>query len=186
MTLIRCLSRWNAVLNDLSFILCVVEKVVPLFFRLLAVLGGRKLAQLLKANNDSHSNYCIWSLFRLKDNGSNNEEDAFKHSTELFKGEKTKMEREDVLVGQCSAEMLLDIRLQHRVEVLEFPVSDQADDVDLADRGGYEAAQWTWRPFREEELSLTGTSEDFWHRKPGTKSVLCTGPLTNASNTRMS
>lgn len=49
--------------------------------------------------------------------------------------------KNDLLVGQCSAEMLLDVRLQHRVEVLEFPVSDQADDVDLADRGGYEASQ---------------------------------------------
>lgn len=35
--------------------------------------------------------------------------------------------------------MLLDVGLQHGVEVLEFPVGDQADDVDLADRSGYEA-----------------------------------------------
>lgn len=46
----------------------------------------------------------------------------------------------NLLVGQCGAEMLLDVRLQHGVEVLEFPVCDQADDVDLADRGGYEAS----------------------------------------------
>lgn len=25
----------------------------------------------------------------------------------------------------------------------------------------------------EEELSLTGTSKDFWHRKPGKKSTEC-------------
>jgi len=29
--------------------------------------------------------------------------------------------------------MLLDVGLQHRVEVLELPVGDQTDDVDLRD-----------------------------------------------------
>lgn len=41
----------------------------------------------------------------------------------------------NLLVGQCSAEMLLDVGLQHCIEVLELSVSDQTDDVYLADDG---------------------------------------------------
>lgn len=40
----------------------------------------------------------------------------------------------NLLVGQCSAEMLLDVGLQHCVEVLELSVSDQTYDVYLAER----------------------------------------------------
>lgn len=40
----------------------------------------------------------------------------------------------NLLVGQCSAEMLLDVGLQHCVEVLKLSVSDQTYDVYLADR----------------------------------------------------
>lgn len=40
----------------------------------------------------------------------------------------------DLLVGQCSAEMLLDVRFQHCVEVLKLSVCDQTDDVYLEDR----------------------------------------------------
>lgn len=39
----------------------------------------------------------------------------------------------NLLVGQCSAEMLLDVGLQHCVEVLKLSVSDQTYDVYLAD-----------------------------------------------------
>lgn len=42
----------------------------------------------------------------------------------------------NLLVGQRSAEMLLDVGFQHRVEVLELSVSDQAYDVYLADSKG--------------------------------------------------
>lgn len=40
----------------------------------------------------------------------------------------------NLLVGQSSTEMLLDVGLQHCVEVLELSVSNQANDVYLADR----------------------------------------------------
>lgn len=40
----------------------------------------------------------------------------------------------NLLVGQCGAEMLLDVGLQHCVEVLELSVSNQTYDVNLADR----------------------------------------------------
>lgn len=36
-----------------------------------------------------------------------------------------------LLVSQRGAKMLLDVGLQHCVEVLELPVSDQTDDVNL-------------------------------------------------------
>lgn len=39
----------------------------------------------------------------------------------------------NLLVGQCSTEMLLDVGLQHCVEVLKLSVSDQTYDVYLAD-----------------------------------------------------
>lgn len=39
----------------------------------------------------------------------------------------------NLLVGQCSTEMLLDVGLQHCVEVLELSVSDQTNDVYLED-----------------------------------------------------
>lgn len=39
----------------------------------------------------------------------------------------------NLLVGQCSTEMLLDVGLQHCVEVLELSVGDQANDVYLED-----------------------------------------------------
>lgn len=41
----------------------------------------------------------------------------------------------DLLVGQCGTEMLLDVGLQHCVEVLEFSVSNQTDDINLSEAG---------------------------------------------------
>lgn len=40
----------------------------------------------------------------------------------------------NLLVGKCSTEMLLDVGLQHSVEVLEFSVSNQTNDVYLSDK----------------------------------------------------
>lgn len=39
-----------------------------------------------------------------------------------------------LLVCQSGAEMLLDVGLQHSVEMLEFSVSNQPDDIYLSDR----------------------------------------------------
>lgn len=39
----------------------------------------------------------------------------------------------NLLVGECCTEMLLDVGLQHCVEVLELSVSDEAYDVYLTD-----------------------------------------------------
>lgn len=40
----------------------------------------------------------------------------------------------NLLVGQCSTEVLLDVGFQHRVKVLKLSVSNQTNDVYLADR----------------------------------------------------
>ena len=48
----------------------------------------------------------------------------------------------DLLVCECSAEMLLDVGLQHCVEMLEFSISNQSYDVYLADTRETERATW--------------------------------------------
>lgn len=40
----------------------------------------------------------------------------------------------NLLVGECCTEMLLDVGLQHGVEVLELSVSNEAYDIYLTDR----------------------------------------------------
>lgn len=40
----------------------------------------------------------------------------------------------NLLVSQCSTEMLLDVGLEHCVEVLEFSVGDETNDVYLPEK----------------------------------------------------
>lgn len=63
------------------------------------------------------------------------EKPAFVYPADSYKmqkrKERTAIKWWNLLVGQCGTEMLLDVGLQHCVEVLKFPVGDQADDVNL-------------------------------------------------------
>lgn len=83
----------------------------------------------------------------------------------------------NLLVGQRSAEMLLDVGFQHRVEVLELSVSDQAYDVYLAD---------SKEKNRDDHvLASAGQVDAKKSRSIQTVKMSHAAP-TNASNTRMS